>query len=67
MSIPCAYCERPLVCEACGEDYLPSSREAYQALSRVEVAVVCPGCEAMLVCHWCKTPYGEADGDEPES
>ena len=67
MSVPCAYCERPLVCEGCGEEYLPPTVGAYQALSRTDVTVVCPACEAPLVCHWCKTPYEEADGDAPES
>jgi hypothetical protein len=61
----CAYCERTLICEACGADYLPPSAEAYQALSRPDAAVNCPGCGSLLVCHWCKTPYdGLADNDE---
>jgi hypothetical protein len=61
----CAYCENPLICEACEAAYVPPSAEAYQALSRPDAAVTCPGCGSLLVCHWCKTPYdGLADNDE---
>jgi hypothetical protein len=62
--ITCAYCERALICEACGADYVPPSAEAYQALSRPDAAVGCPACGAVLVCHWCKTPYDGVDGEE---
>ena len=63
--IACAYCERTLICEACGADYLPPSQEAYQALSNLDATITCPGCGAVLVCHWCKTPYdGIAGADE---
>ena len=58
--IQCAYCEKPLVCDACGAEYVPPSPEHYQALSRPEVPLDCPVCEAVLICHWCRTPY---DGD----
>jgi hypothetical protein len=62
--VPCAYCERPLICDGCGAEYTPPSREDYEDLSRPEVAVICPECEAPLVCHWCKTPFdGGAEGD----
>ncbi len=49
--VACAYCERTLVCEACGSAYLPPSAEAYQALSRPEAAINCPGCGSVVVCH----------------
>ncbi len=62
--VPCAYCEQPLTCEACRTEYLPPSPEAYEALSRPEVALLCPSCEAVLVCHWCKTPYDGGASDE---
>ena len=64
----CAYCERPLICGACRQEYTPPSRAEYEALSRPEVALYCPGCEAALVCHWCKTPYdgGADDSDDSE-
>lgn len=60
----CAFCERPLICEACRTDYQPSSPDAYQALSWPEQSIACPSCGAGLVCHWCKTPY---DGTPPEA
>ena len=64
--LDCAFCERPLVCDACRSDYVPPSPEVYEAMSRPEVALNCPSCGAVLVCHWCKTPYdglvvGETD------
>jgi hypothetical protein len=63
--VPCAYCEQTLVCDNCREEYVPPSPEVYEALSRPEVAVECPGCGEILVCRWCKTPYdGGADGGE---
>ena len=62
--VPCAYCERPLTCSACRRQYTPPTQAAYEALSRPEVALSCPECEAKLVCHWCKTPY---DGGADES
>jgi len=63
--VDCAYCEHPLVCEGCGAAYRPPSADAYQALSRPESTVLCPDCGAVLICHWCKTPYdGQAGDDE---
>ena len=60
----CAYCDKPLTCDACGEDYNPPGLAEYHALSRPEVPIACPACGSTLVCHWCKTPYdGEGDGD----
>jgi hypothetical protein len=70
--IECAYCEKPLICDTCGAEYLAPSEDDYRALSQPEVVVNCPGCGEVLVCHWCKTPYdGVADdkngGDAPTS
>jgi hypothetical protein len=68
--VPCAYCERPLICDGCRAEYRPPDQEQYDALSRPEVPVACPECEALLVCHWCKTPYdgsGDLRGDESEA
>jgi len=63
----CVYCDKPLICEACGEAYNPPGLAEYQALSRPEVPVVCPDCGSILVCHWCKTPYdGEVNADGHE-
>jgi hypothetical protein len=62
--MPCAYCERPLICDACDTPYSPPDRDRYDALSLADVPVLCPRCEAILVCHWCKTPY---DGRSEES
>jgi hypothetical protein len=63
--VACAYCERPLICDACQAEYIPPSQEHYEALCEAEEAVICPVCELILVCHWCKTPYdGAADEEE---
>ncbi len=63
--IPCTSCERPLTCDACGVLYEPESPDAYAALSRIEVPVLCKGCGRMLVCRWCKLPYdGRLDDDD---
>jgi hypothetical protein len=61
----CAYCNRPLICESCEAEYQPTSQEAYERLMEAEEAVVCPECEEILVCHWCKTPYDGSVQDEP--
>ena len=53
----CAYCNLPLICESCGAEYVPPGPEHYAALSRADIPIDCPACEAVLVCHWCKTPY----------
>jgi hypothetical protein len=53
----CAYCEQPLVCDACGAAFEPADAAQYEAVGSGEEAVSCPTCEALLVCHWCKTPY----------
>ncbi|CAN5893406.1 hypothetical protein BH23PLA1_BH23PLA1_40290 [soil metagenome] len=55
--VNCAYCEGPLVCDDCQADYQPPDPEAYRALSWTESSLNCPSCGALLVCHWCKTPY----------
>jgi hypothetical protein len=62
--VACAYCEQTLICDGCQAEYLPSSQEAYEALSRREDVVTCPQCEQVLVCHWCKTPYDGTVEDE---
>jgi hypothetical protein len=61
----CAYCDKPLECDACGELYNPPGLAEYHALSRPEVPILCPGCASILVCHWCKTPY-DGEVNEPE-
>lgn len=61
--IHCAYCERPLVCDACQVPYLPPTSEHYQALSRPEVRIFCARCHSVLVCHWCRTPYDGGNED----
>ena len=65
--IRCAYCDRPLLCEACGAEYLPPTEEHYRALSQPDMLLTCQACGEVLVCHWCKTPYGGGDDefDEP--
>lgn len=62
--VECAYCERPLICDACQTEYVPLTPEHYEALSRPEVPLFCPKCEAVLICHWCKTPYDGEPGEE---
>jgi hypothetical protein len=55
--IACAYCEKPLICDDCGAEYLPPSQDHYLALSQPDVLLTCTNCGDVLVCHWCKTPY----------
>lgn len=59
--VECAYCEKPLICDECGAEYLPPSARHYQALSQRDALLRCPGCGEVLVCHWCKTPYDGSD------
>jgi hypothetical protein len=64
--VNCAYCEKPLTCDQCRADYVPPTQEQYQALGQPDVLLTCPECGAVLVCHWCKTPYdglSEEDAD----
>lgn len=68
MTLDCAYCERPLVCDDCQADVIPADADQYRALSSAEEAVDCPACGRPLVCRWCKTPYdGARPGAEGES
>ncbi|MDB5352795.1 MAG: hypothetical protein JWN86_4042 [Planctomycetota bacterium] len=60
----CAYCDRPLICDACGAEFRAVDPRQYEAMSRAEVAIDCPECEAILICHWCKTPYDGRDETE---
>jgi hypothetical protein len=53
----CAYCEHPLICETCRTPYRPPTKEHYEALSHPDVALQCPECGTVLVCHWCKASY----------
>ncbi len=60
----CSYCARNLICESCQAPYEPPTREAYEALFEREVSIVCPACEVVLSCHWCKTPYLGVESDD---
>lgn len=62
----CAYCDRLLICDGCGKEWQPASEEAYHAMEQRDVPVICPDCEAVLVCHWCKTPYDGMEEAEVE-
>jgi hypothetical protein len=62
--ISCAYCDHELICDTCQVEYRPPSQEHYEALSHGEDVILCPDCERVLVCHWCKTPYDGTVGDE---
>jgi DNA-directed RNA polymerase subunit RPC12/RpoP len=65
--VACAYCEHTLICDSCQAEFVPASPQQYEALSMSEDLITCPGCNQVLVCHWCKTPYdGEAEDDEAE-
>lgn len=59
--VPCASCEKPLICEECGAEFIPPTDEHYRALSEPGRTVECPECGEVLVCHWCKTPYAAED------
>ena len=63
--ISCVYCDNPLECDACREPYRPPGQAEYDALSRPEIPVICHDCGAILVCHWCRTPY-DGQGDSAE-
>jgi len=65
--IDCAYCEHPLICEACRAPYVPPTREHYEALSQSDVAIACPECGVTLTCHWCKTRYDGLDANDQGS
>ncbi len=59
--------DNPLTCDTCRVDYVPPTQDHYQALSHPDVLLVCPECKAVLVCHWCKTPYdGLVEDESPE-
>jgi hypothetical protein len=60
----CAYCERPLNCDACRAEYQPVSEDEYRALSQPEEPILCRDCGSILVCHWCKEPYSGESDDE---
>ena len=55
--VDCAYCENPLIFDTYRANYTPPNQESYQALSESDVLLTCTECGAVLVCHWCKTPY----------
>jgi DNA-directed RNA polymerase subunit RPC12/RpoP len=62
--VACAYCEKPLICDDCRAEYVPPTPEHYLALSQRDALLRCTHCGAVLVCHWCKTPYdGDPDGE----
>ncbi len=62
-----AYCEKPLICDDCRAEYVPPSPDHYLALSQPEIPLTCPQCGAVLVCHWCKTPYDGNPGGEADA
>jgi hypothetical protein len=65
--VDCAYCEHPLICDACRTPYKPSTQEEYESLSQLEVGLSCRECGTVLVCHWCKTPYEGLSDEKDDS
>jgi RNase P subunit RPR2 len=59
----CAFCDRPLVCDACDTPWQPADEVQFRAMEQREVPVYCAECEQILVCHWCKTPYDGLEED----
>ena len=55
--IDCAYCERPLICDACRTPYKPPTRKNTRHSRSPRSALPAPSAATVLVCHWCKTPY----------
>lgn len=53
----CVSCDRPLICDACDAPFAAADAEQYHRLHTAELPVHCPACQALLVCHWCGTPY----------
>jgi len=65
--IPCAYCNRPLTCDDCGEPFLPPDPATYHSLSWTDHPIACPSCSHVLICRWCKTPYDGLLDDDPSA
>ena len=62
--VTCVDCERPLMCDSCQVEYAHPSAEAYEAYMDGQSPLFCAGCEAVLVCRWCKASYEATAGPE---
>ncbi len=60
----CSFCERPLVCKACGKPFQPRRGETHLGAFQPDVQVSCPECQQVLVCRTCGFVYGEDEADE---
>jgi hypothetical protein len=62
--VKCSFCERPLVCKACGADFEPPDARAHRAVYQADTVVPCATCERTLVCKWCSFVYGDPDEED---
>jgi hypothetical protein len=66
LTMKCSFCERPLTCKACGQDYQPRNAQTHLATYQPDMEVICPACQALLVCKWCGFVYGDPDENEAD-
>lgn len=62
----CSFCERPLLCRACGKPFVPRGAAMHAAMYQPDMEISCPECQQVLVCKWCGFIFG-ADQDEDEA
>jgi hypothetical protein len=65
--VQCSFCERPLVCNACGRLFQPRDPATHQAAYWPEYLVVCPECRQPLVCKACGFAFGSEEKDEQDT
>lgn len=61
--VKCSFCERPLVCKACGQPFRPRRGETHVAVYQPDMAINCPECRKLLACKNCGYVYGEEEED----
>jgi len=65
--IKCSFCEKPLICKACGRFFQPRHGETHVAVYQPDMAITCPDCQKQLICKACGFAYGEDEEDEEGS
>jgi len=61
----CSFCERPLVCKACGQPFRARRGDIHAGVYQPDTEVACPECQQLLVCKACGFVYGEPREKEP--
>jgi hypothetical protein len=59
----CSFCEQPLVCKTCNQSFRPKTGDTHLDAFEPGTKVLCPECQAVLVCKGCGYRYG---GEEEE-